>query len=93
MTIQEFKSLKVGDLVSAFINVGITGISTYQYIGEFTDHAYNERKHVFISPHFVSTICLLADNLERSRHLKTIFLTEKEAIKCKEQATKEDRQF
>ena len=78
MTIAEFNSLKYGSIVYYVTDSGRAGIKKYQYIGVHTDHHNNEQKHVFISEYFVSTVCLLMD-LSRSWHLKTIFLTEKEA--------------
>ena len=78
MTTEQFNTIKYGDIIYNVSNSGSTGISKYQYIGIHTDHSNNEKKHVFISEYFVSTVCLLMD-LSRSRRLKQIFLTEQEA--------------
>ena len=78
MTVEQFNILKYGGIVYNVANSGSAGIFKYQYIGIHTDTSNNEKKHVFISEHFVSTICLLMD-LSRSRSLKQLFLTEQEA--------------
>ena len=78
MTTEQFNTIKYGDIVYNVSNSGSAGIFKCQYIGIHTDHTNNEKKHVFISEHFVSTVCLLMD-LSRSRSLKQLFLTEKEA--------------
>jgi hypothetical protein len=79
MTLEQFNTLKIGDFIWYAINSGTTGISKYQYVGIFTDHATNETQHVFLSPYFVSTCTLLYGNEGNSRRLKDIFLTEQEA--------------
>ncbi len=84
MTTEEFKTIKYGDLVYYVSNSGRAGLFTYQYIGLHTCHKEKIKKHIFISEYFLSTVCILDDNLNRSRYLKTIFLTEKEAIAYKQ---------
>lgn len=75
MTIEEFKSIKKGDLIHYVNNGGVGGISIYQYLGIFTDHTNKETKHLFISGYFLSTVCILVGREENSLTLKEIFLT------------------
>ena len=81
MKLSEFKKIKINDLVFVVINSGISGISKYQYLGVFTDHETNERKHLFISPYFVSTITVLEGRENFSINLQRIFKTETQAKK------------
>lgn len=86
----DMNNIKVGDLFYIVHNTGMAGISQYQYIGIFTDHATNEKKHVFISGHFVSTVCILAGKENSSRSLKTIFYTKSEAEEYQRQERKRE---
>lgn len=83
MTKKEFKTLNYGDLVYYVNNSGTAGLFVYQYIGLHNCHKEKEKKHVFISEYFLSTVCILDENIQGSRNLKALFLTEKEAINYK----------
>lgn len=76
---ENINNINVGDVFFAVINTGAAGISKYQYIGIFTDHATKEIKHVFLSSYFLSTICILVGREEQSIRLKDLHTTEQGA--------------
>lgn len=93
MTIAELNNLKSGDVVYYIANTGTAGIFKYQYLGIFTDTANNEVKHLFISPHFLSTTTILVGREQFSRSIQILFLTEKEVLKKKAQLIKEQTKY
>lgn len=80
MNLQEFKNLKIGDVVFAVINTGVTGIGKFQYASVTTCHAKGETFHVFLSEYLVSTILVQVGREDKSRRLKNLFLLESDAI-------------
>lgn len=88
MEAKDFNNLKSGDIVFAVLNTGMTGISKYQYIGVFICHGNKEVKHVLLSEWFLSSITIMKGKENTSRNVKSIFLTEKEAIDYKKELIK-----
>lgn len=93
MNIDQFQTLEVGDIVYVVINTGITGICKYQYIGVHFNKLQDEQVQVFLSEHFLSTVCIGVNNTKNNRKLKNIFLTEQEAVTRKKQLYIEERQL
>jgi len=92
MTIEQLNTLNNKDIVYVVINTGSYGIGKYQYIGIHTDHKDKpEDNHVFLSEHFLSTVCLLKEHSKNSRNLKRIFLTLNEAIDYQESLRAQER--
>ena len=88
MKIEQFNTVKKGDIIFYVANTGTAGIFKYQYLGVFTCHKDNIEKHLFISEYFVSTVCLLKGKEGQSRALKYIFLTENEAVEYQKELIK-----
>lgn len=88
MKIEQFNTVKKGDIIFYVANSGTAGIFKYQYLGVFKCHKDTTEKHLFISEYFVSTVCLLKGKEGQSRALKSIFLTENEAVEYQKELIK-----
>lgn len=79
MTVTEFASLKVGQIVYYVSNTGMAGIFRYQYIGIVKNSFNGIDTHVLLSEHMVSTRAIEVGKEKTSRSLPDLFSDEKEA--------------
>ena len=91
MTVEQFKTLKPKDIIFYVANTGTAGIFNYQYLGVFETHGKEkQRKHLFISEFFLSTLTVTEGRESNSINIKVLFFTENDAKEYQKQLRKEE---
>lgn len=90
MTIEQLNTLKIGSIVFIVINTGAAGIFKYQYIGIVKSSFNNLEYHVFLSEHFVSTVCIEKGKEKTSSSIKNIFTLEADAKQRQKEMREEE---